>query len=52
METIGIMHGVSTKPGELTMQLIRQLEKKYKGTPKENIREHIDELLYGKKIRY
>ncbi len=37
-----------TKPGELTMQLIRELEKKYAGKRKENVSEHIDEILYGK----
>lgn len=37
-----------TKPGELTLQLVRKLEKKYAGRTKENVSEHIDEILYGK----
>lgn len=36
------------KPGELTMQLVRQFELKYSGRKKENVSEHIDEILYGK----
>jgi hypothetical protein len=37
----------STKPGELTMRLIRQLEKKYGKRKKENMSEHIDKIVYG-----
>ena len=37
-----------TKPGELTMQLVKQLEWKYAGRKIENVSEHIDEILYGK----
>jgi len=36
------------KPGELTFAVMRQLEKKYAGRKKENVSEHIDEILYGK----
>lgn len=36
------------KPGELSFAVMRQLEKKYAGRKKENVSEHIDEILYGK----